>query len=329
MESRPKQIQQLPPQPPRALNALISGFNAIANNIGVILFPALFDLLFWLGPRLKMDILLAPMLSDIAQMQATVKDFPVTADVLTEFWGGFNLLSSLRTFPLGIFSLMSVNLSPTSPLGARSDLEVPGILMALALLLLLTFVGWVGGSFYFYFVSSAALKPDPAPGLLPAILNSLLVSGILALVALVISVPAFFLLGILFLINQTVGIFIYLILTLSFIWIALPVFFSAHGIFTRAQNAFVSLWLGFRMVRYGLPPLGWFALLAIVIGQGLDVLWRVPPANSWMTLVGILGHAFVSTSLLAASFIFYRDMQSWIEAALQWIKTNQITSARA
>jgi hypothetical protein len=48
-----------------------------------------------------------------------------------------------------------------------------------------------------------------------------------------------------------------------------------------------------------------------------------------MTLVGILGHAFVSTSLLAASFIFYQDMQTWIEAALQWMKTNQITSARA
>jgi hypothetical protein len=329
MESSPKQSLQLPPQPPRALNALVSGFNAVANNIGVILFPVLFDILFWLGPRLKMDILMAPMLRDMAQIQATVKDFPVTADVLTEFWGGFNLLSSLRTFPLGIFSLMSVNLSANSPLGARLDWEVPGILMALALVLLLTVLGWVGGSLYFYSVSRAALKPDQAPGLLPTIFNSVLVSGIWALVAFALSLPTFFLLGILFLISPSVGIFIYLILTLLFIWIALPVFFSAHGVFTRAQNAFVSLWQGFRMMRYGLPPLGWFALLAIVIGQGLDVLWRVPPANSWMTLVGILGHAFVSTSLLAASFIFYRDMQSWIDAALQWIKTNQITSARA
>jgi hypothetical protein len=329
MESSPKLPAQLPPQPPRALNALVSGFNAVANNIGVILFPVLFDILFWLGPRLKIDLLLAPILSDVAQMQSTVKDFPVPADFLTEFWGGFNLLSSLRTFPLGIFSLMSVNFSSTSPLGARPDVEVSGALMAMALTLFLTVLGWLGGSLYFYSVSRVALEPGQVPGLLPAIFHSLLVSGIWASVAIVISLPVFLFLGILFLISPSVGVFIYLILTLLFIWMALPIFFSAHGIFTRAQNAITSLGHGFRMVRYGLPPLGWFVMLALVIGQGLDVLWRVPPTDSWMTLVGILGHAFVSTSLLAASFIFYRDLQSWIDAALQWIKTNQITSARA
>ncbi len=83
------------------------------------------------------------------------------------------------------------------------------------------------------------------------------------------------------------------------------------------------------MVRYSLPNIGWFSIMAIVLSQGMDMLWRIPPANSWMTAVGILGHAFVSTSLLAASFFYYRDINLWIESALQWLKTNNTSSARA
>jgi hypothetical protein len=326
MESRPP---HLPPQPPGAVNALVNGFNVVANNVGVILFPVLFDTLLWLGPRLKVATLFEPMIQDVMRMQATVKDFPVTPQMLSDFWNGFNLFSVLRTFPLGIFSLMSANLSEISPLGTRLDWNVSGFLLALFLLLLLTLLGWLGGSFYYYAVSRAALKPEKGANLLFAVFNSLLLSGTWALVGLIVSLPAVFVLGLLLLINQTMAWIVNLLVVLFIVWMALPVFFSLHGIFIRTQNAFISIWQSFRMVRYGLPSLGWFAMLAIIISQGLDMLWRIPPTDSWMALVGILGHAFVSTSLLAASFIYYRDMQTWVEAALQWIKTNQITSARA
>jgi hypothetical protein len=83
------------------------------------------------------------------------------------------------------------------------------------------------------------------------------------------------------------------------------------------------------MLRYALPPLGWFAMLAIIISQGMDMLWRVPPAESWMMGIGILGHAFICTGLLAASFIYYRDLNAWIESAQQWLKKQNTSSARA
>ena len=83
------------------------------------------------------------------------------------------------------------------------------------------------------------------------------------------------------------------------------------------------------MLRYGLPPLGWFAMLAIVINQGMDLLWRVAPTESWMMCIGIMGHAFISTSLLAASFIYYPDLNTWIESAQQWLKKQNTSSARA
>jgi hypothetical protein len=58
----------------------------------------------------------------------------------------------------------------------------------------------------------------------------------------------------------------------------------------------------------------------ILLGQGLDFLWRTPPETSWWTLIGIAGHAFVSTALLAASFVYYRDVNAWLAAVMEQMK---------
>jgi hypothetical protein len=41
-----------------------------------------------------------------------------------------------------------------------------------------------------------------------------------------------------------------------------------------------------------------------------------------MTLVGILGHSFVATALLASSFVYYRDMTAWLQSAIERLKLN-------
>ena len=51
-----------------------------------------------------------------------------------------------------------------------------------------------------------------------------------------------------------------------------------------------------------------FFLFAIfIIGTLLDWLLIMVENGSWFTLVNIAGHAFVSTAIVAAFFIFYRD----------------------
>lgn len=57
---------------------------------------------------------------------------------------------------------------------------------------------------------------------------------------------------------------------------------------------------------------GIFFILVILIGYGLDILWTSPGTENWMLLVGIFGHAFISSGLLAGSFVFYRDGLSWL-----------------
>lgn len=49
----------------------------------------------------------------------------------------------------------------------------------------------------------------------------------------------------------------------------------------------------------------------------MDVLWNVPAENSWLMLVGIAGHTFITTGLLSATYVYYRDADLWLEQSIQ------------
>jgi uncharacterized membrane protein YdcZ (DUF606 family) len=96
----------------------------------------------------------------------------------------------------------------------------------------------------------------------------------------------------------------------------IPLLFSPHGIFLYRQNAIYSMLTSVRLMRFILPGTGLFFVCLIVLSQGMDLLWQAPPTSSWMSLVGVAGHAFITTSLVAASFIYYRDAMRWVQEAL-------------
>jgi Ni,Fe-hydrogenase I cytochrome b subunit len=100
----------------------------------------------------------------------------------------------------------------------------------------------------------------------------------------------------------------------------MPVFFSAHGIFALRLDAFRSILNSLRMVRYTLPNTGLFLLAFLLINEGMNFLWRTPQQASWWMLVGIAGHAFVSTALLAASFIYYHDINAWLTVVFEQLQ---------
>jgi hypothetical protein len=72
-----------------------------------------------------------------------------------------------------------------------------------------------------------------------------------------------------------------------------------------------------------LPTTSLFVLAVLVTSEGLDYLWRVPPETSWLTLVGVSGHAFITSALLAASFFYYRDADLWTQETLRMIKSQR------
>ena len=61
-------------------------------------------------------------------------------------------------------------------------------------------------------------------------------------------------------------------------------------------------------------------VLIIMIYLGMQVIWRMADPGSWLALIAIVGNAFVSTGLAAASFVFFKDRyRYWSEFRQQLI----------
>ncbi len=330
MQTEPDQL----PPPPGLIPSLAAGFEAVASHITVITLPVLLDLFLWLGPRLRLKELFRPFIESIPLMPVPpMPDLPELGTVQqmwSDFFDRFNLFMLLRTYPVGTSSLLSLQMPTVSPLGAPAALDAGPFLPALGWSLLLILVGLLLGSLYFHAVSGAAFKRQTEAGLKLAlrasgqvILLSLVWWGLLA----ALGFPLLAMVTVLGMFNPALAQIALILLAVICTWLVLPVFFSPHGIYTYQQNAFLAILSSLRMVRFTLPASGLFAILMLLISQGLRFLWSTPPADSWWLLVGIGGHAFVSTALLAASFIYYRDVNTWLNVVFERLN-RQPKSAR-
>jgi len=142
-----------------------------------------------------------------------------------------------------------------------------------------------------------------------------------------IGVPIFLILAVALQFNAFIANLIVLFLSLASMWVIVPLFFWSHGIFVKQQNVIESMLTSLRMVRFTLPTSSLFVLTMFLLSFGLNFLWNIPPEDSWMTLIGIFGHSFVATALLASSFVYYRDMNIWLQDTMDRLKLNQTKRA--
>lgn len=325
-----EQLQTLPP-PPGVVGSLKAGFDIIAANISVILLPLALDLWLWLGPHLRVDQLFKPFFDEMSRYSA-LSGLP-SADVLRvqETYAAisvelqtFNLMSMLRTFPIGVFSLMSGKMPGETPFGTVSAIHVDSPLTLFGWMALLTSAGWISGGLFFRWVSVVVANPSkPEPFQFGhSVMQTTLLSVLWIFLTLMIGIPVFLTLALVIIASPLLAQGMLLILGLLSMWLVVPLFFSPHGIFLAHENAFVSVYTSLRMARFTLPTSSLFVLSVLLIAYGLNYLWNIPSSSSLMALVGIAGHAFITTSLLAASFIYYRDMQVWLQTVFTKMKAN-------
>ena len=101
------------------------------------------------------------------------------------------------------------------------------------------------------------------------------------------------------------------------IWLLIPLVFSPHGIILNQLPMWNSVKNSFKISRMTLPTTSLLILSIVLISEGMGYLWRIPANTSWLMLVGILGHAFITASLLASTFIYYRDANQWVVKVLE------------
>ncbi len=334
-----QKLESLPP-PPGVIGSLRAGFDAVANHVWLIVLPLGLDIFLWLGPRLSVDGLLRPFVRymflqarrgvEVSELDRFLETQTSFLDLLQNF-NLLSLISKFRIFPIGISSLLAQTMPVETPLGEQNVVEISSVPLLIGAAFILTVIGWVVGGLYFRWVSGTTLGQEEAGiSLLRAIIQTFILSVCWLIGLMIILLPVMLILALLAFINPLLANgAIFVILLLSF-WLIVPLFFVPHGIFARRQNAFYSALTSLRLARFTFPTSGMFVISVLILSQGMNYLWSVPPNDSWMTLVGIAGHAFITTAVLAASFVYYRDMNVWLQTVFEeWQKARAAPTQRA
>lgn len=318
METRVKKDTMAPP---KLIASLQAGFNTAANHLYLILFPILLDLILWLGPQINIRKVFMPVIdswiSTANQVGTTEIQSFFTANqaVLQTMLDQFNFATIFRTFPIGIPSLISSYIFDGTPLGMAFLVEVPSFTHLGIYFFALSATGLMAGAIYFSMVARESAKEKPifsGFALLSHVIQSFILTFSLLVLLLIIAIPSFIFLAVLGMIIPGLAQFGGLILMFFLLWLLLPLVFSPHGIYAAGKTAFASIFTSVQLVRLFLPGTGVFIMVSLLLNEGLNIIWHIPPSNSWMTLIAILGHGFIVTALLSASFVYYQDGMKWM-----------------
>lgn len=313
------------PTSPSLMKSLMAGFDAVSNQVYLILFSIGLDLFLWLGPRLRVNNLVQSFIQQMLNIQELqTPEMTETLKMSSEFWKfffrEFNLLSLLRTFPIGIPSLM-VSQSSTigSPLGLPVFYEIEsfGVMVLISIGLLIA--GITLGALYFLVIGQISIndKVNWAKILREfpwATIQTIILSLATLLMFVAFLIPLSCILTTFYLFNfsiEQLGMIIIMVFGLLLIWWLLPLAFTPFGIYLYHQTLWVSLRKSVKVARMTLPRTSLFFLAIIVLSVGMDYLWVIPSVDSWWMLVGIVGHAFVTASLIAATFIYFDNANRW------------------
>ncbi len=300
----------------------------IANHIYILLLPIALDLYLWFGPHLRIKSLMEPLLLEM-QKQFTAfsqvqmgEAIEVAQQVWIDVLDRFNLFSLVRSYPVGVFSLFSNTPPSETPLGIPAFIEVPTLGGAFLYWLVLSMIGLLLGTIFFREIARWTGQGLLDHHLRPAswhYTQTLLLTLVLMVFVIFLTIPLLLLFSFVTLVSPMLAQIVLFIISIFLLWLLVPMVFSPHGIYFNQQTALASLLTSVRLVRFHLPGTGLFIMLIFLIGEGLNVIWRFPPASSWMAIIGVLGHAFISTALLAASFIYYRNGLIWMQARLHQV----------
>jgi hypothetical protein len=300
---------------PNVIQALLSGFNVIANKPYLILLPVLLDLFLWFGPGWRIDGYFKPILQSMSDIPGlTGADYAEAIQALQTFWhdilSQFNLAVSLSTLPIGVPSLMTGESAFINPLGQPLVFELQTNFQIIGLWLVFLVIGFSLGNLYFQNISNQVLpspKKPTAKSFLWSFLQIVLMPIFLLIVLVIIGIPAILMLTFINMLSPTFMEFVLFLLAIVLLWVIMPLAFTPHSIYLYKQNLITAMMTSISVVKVSMGQTTWFIMASFVLVRGLNYLWKAPTADSWFLLIGILGHAFIVSAVIAASFYYFVD----------------------
>jgi hypothetical protein len=312
-------IRHFPDKRIGVLRSLQGGFERIAQHPILILPPLLLDLFLWLGPRMKVEALVRRFLGLIDETFLPVDpqggiaaQMEAVKTLLAGFGERFNLLTSLSSVPIGVPSLMKSRMPLGSPLGASQTMEVSSAGSVILLWLAFSALGIALGALYHGIIARLDLPPGERRAFGPLCGKFLLFSVAVYMVVGALMAAMIITVSIAGLLSSALSV-IFTVLGFSLIfWVALFFVFTPHGIARYGLGLFRAVVESVQLVRWNVRSTVWFITLAFVIVWLTGQVWFLPEDDSWFSLLAILGHAFVVTTLFAASYVFYQSRREWL-----------------
>lgn len=314
---------------PNIIQALVAGFNTIASKPYLMLLPILLDIFLWFGPSWRVDMLFRPFIQSFSQFPGLQNsEYAVSLKNYQEIWqeiiNNFNLAVSLRTIPIGVPSLMTSKSPFQNPLGQTFQINLETSSQFLGMWFLFLIVGFLIASLYYENISNHVI-PTAQNHTLSSFLRTfsqiILMPLLLLLILLLLLVPVLFIFSLIAMISPTISQFLMIFAGVAILWILIPLVFTPHGIFLYKQNLIAAMMTSISVVKVSMGKTSWFILIGFVLIEGMNYLWRMPPVDNWFLMVGILGHAFIVSAVIASSFYYFIDATKFAQTVMT--KPNQ------
>lgn len=289
---------------------LTAGFEITTNHLWLILLPIFLDVFLWIGPRLSIRNLVEQSLAVFAEEPALAESFEQLSTQMLALAPQINLFTSISIPLIGIPALMSGGVPEATPV-EPAVYPVDSAPLWLLLVLAFSLLGFLFSTVYLGLIARC-VQPNEKRLQIGQFLMTLVQSGLrlvglgIAFVLLVVAVSLPLLPIGLVLAFFSSTLFMVVMIT-GVILVALYLSLAVPGIFLNHRPLLPAILESFRLVRGEIFSTAGFYMLLIVISYITNMLWHMADDGSWITLVSIAGHGFISTSLVAAFFVYYRD----------------------
>jgi hypothetical protein len=294
---------------PGIFPTLKAGFELTSKHWWLVLLPALLDSFYWLGPRLSPRILV----EKTVEMMGTQTAFGQLNRELINAAQQTNLFTTLTVPLFGVPTLMKL-VPEDAPLSPQV-VEVQSFATWFWLFLVFNLVGILLTALYFSLVAQAVKQRRYGRMAFGHFVRQvmrtwgqLVILGlVLLLAALFIFLPLLLVGGFLSLLNGRIFFLVVLIGMMLIFWIAIFLGFTPHGLTLNGRTLPQALFESVQLVRLNYVSTMILLLAITGISTVMDRLLLYADDGSWLTLSSILGHAFISTGLVAATYVFYQD----------------------
>lgn len=300
---------------PGVFATLSAGFELTTRYLWLMVIPALLDLFLWVGPRLSFRPLLESVFAQLPVEAMLIDPGPLLAEALPRL----NHFTYLAVPLLGVPALMT-GLAPERTPIQPAVIERLGWGEWFGYLLLFTVAGLLLAAVFYsliaYALRRAGAPPGEAPGLalgrlaqrvMRTWLRLLGLAAVLVVLILVILVPVTLLAGFVALINQALASVVLIGALVVILWLALFFGYAPQGMTLNPRPFLSSLGDSIRLFQKNLPASLGVLFVVLLARQLLSNILLSADSGTWVTVINILAHAYISTALVVALFIFYRD----------------------